>query len=130
MIDICTDLELPSTGDLWQGFRCKRIYYGFVKGTFFLSFLDCLILLLYLLLFNLETFYAVVDVPPALLDVLLLLLETDPSKRPTAEEICCIPILAKCIHKRRVLFFLSHYLIIFMRILLCTVYLYVLTGAE
>ncbi|VDK85160.1 unnamed protein product [Litomosoides sigmodontis] len=73
MIDVCTDLELPSTGDLWQGFRCKKIYYGFVKG----------------------------NVPPALLDVLLLLLETDPSKRPTAEEICCIPILAKCIRERR-----------------------------
>ncbi|VBB29777.1 unnamed protein product [Acanthocheilonema viteae] len=40
-------------------------------------------------------------VPPALLDVILLLLEIDPSKRPTAEEICCIPMLAKCIHERQ-----------------------------
>lgn len=44
------------------------------------------------------------DVPPALLNVILLLLETDPSKRPTAEEICCIPMLAKCIRERQVLF--------------------------
>ncbi|EFO26595.2 WEE protein kinase [Loa loa] len=72
MVDICTDLELPTTGDLWQGFRFKRIYHEFIK-----------------------------DVPPALLDIVLLLLETDPSKRPTAEEICCIPMIAKCIHERQ-----------------------------
>ncbi|VDO26983.1 unnamed protein product [Onchocerca flexuosa] len=29
MIDICTDLELPSRGDLWQGFRCKKIYHEY-----------------------------------------------------------------------------------------------------
>ncbi|CAG9531219.1 unnamed protein product [Cercopithifilaria johnstoni] len=72
MIDICTDLELPSTGDLWQGFRCKRICHEFIK-----------------------------DVPRALLDVILRLLETDPSKRPTAEEICRIPLLSKCIYERQ-----------------------------
>uniref|UniRef100_A0A915PRX2 non-specific serine/threonine protein kinase n=1 Tax=Setaria digitata TaxID=48799 RepID=A0A915PRX2_9BILA len=74
MIDICTDLELPSTGDLWQGFRCKKIYYEFIKGM---------------------------NVPSALLRVILPLLETDPSKRPSAEEICRIPVLAKCIYERQ-----------------------------
>ncbi|MCP9262693.1 hypothetical protein DINM_006049 [Dirofilaria immitis] len=72
IIDICTDFELPRTGDLWQGFRCKKIYHEFIK-----------------------------DVPPALLDIILCLLETDPSKRPTAEEICCIPMVAKSIHERQ-----------------------------
>uniref|UniRef100_A0A158Q883 non-specific serine/threonine protein kinase n=1 Tax=Elaeophora elaphi TaxID=1147741 RepID=A0A158Q883_9BILA len=68
MIDICTDLELPTTGDLWQGFR---------------------------------KLHAIVDVPPDLLNVVLLLLETDPRKRLTAEQICSSPMLAKCIHKRQ-----------------------------
>ncbi|VDK76047.1 unnamed protein product [Onchocerca ochengi] len=72
MIDICTDLELPSRGDLWQGFRCKKIYHEFIK-----------------------------DIPTALLNVILPLLEIDPVKRPTAEEICCIPMIAKCIHERQ-----------------------------
>ncbi|EJW78051.1 other/WEE protein kinase, partial [Wuchereria bancrofti] len=41
------------------------------------------------------------NVPPALLDVILLLLETDPNKRPTAEEICKIPMIAKSIRERQ-----------------------------
>ncbi|KAK6107501.1 Protein kinase domain family protein [Brugia pahangi] len=72
MIDICTDLELPNSGDLWQGFRYKNIYHEFIE-----------------------------DVPPALLDIILLLLETDPNKRPTAEEICNIPMIAKSIRERQ-----------------------------
>lgn len=101
MIDICTDLELPSTGDLWQGFRCKKIYHEFIKGTTLLfpfRFLGSLIFFLQ------NTLCTVIDVPPALLDVILLLLEIDPSERPTAEDICRIPVIAKCIYERQVLF--------------------------
>ncbi|VDM06934.1 unnamed protein product [Wuchereria bancrofti] len=82
MIDICTDLELPNSGDLWQGFRYKNIYHEFTEGIFF-------------------NFRPLDNVPPALLDVILLLLETDPNKRPTAEEICKIPMIAKSIRERQ-----------------------------
>ncbi|VDN18569.1 unnamed protein product [Gongylonema pulchrum] len=73
MIDICTDLELPSNGELWHGFRRNNIDHQFTK-----------------------------DMPQMLLNAVLPLLEMDPKKRPTADEICCFPMLANIIQQRKV----------------------------